>query len=63
MKRLLNQASVNSAEAPAIYDVTKERLADWKKRLILKNSLSTIQRIIKNQLDDGIRLRLKWIFH
>jgi ribonuclease HI len=73
VKSLPNQALVFSAAATAIHDAGKERLADWKKRLILTDSLSTIQamknnnknpliqRIIKNLHDDGGTLRLKWI--
>jgi hypothetical protein len=48
VKKPPNQASSYSDEATAIYDGGKERFANWEKRLILTDNLSTIQGINNN---------------
>jgi ribonuclease HI len=65
--------SVFTAEASAIYDAGKEKLEEWEQRLILTDSLSTvqaidnnnknplIQKIVKQLYDGGGKLVIKWI--
>jgi ribonuclease HI len=73
LQRLPDQTSVYTAEATAIEDAGQEHLDEWEKRLILTDSLSTIQavknnnknpiiqRIIRRLHDSGGRIQLKWI--